>query len=60
MSESNELMIEAHYTPCECHLLPSLVMCVVMCDHCSEIHAWQLIGQFFWWGFTITLEAEAE
>lgn len=53
-------MIEGHYTPTECHLLPSLCVVAGMCENCPEIHAWQIIGQFLWWGFTITIGADAE
>ena len=47
-------MIEGHFTPTECHLLPSLVISAGMCETCPKVHAWQIIGQFLWWGFTIT------
>lgn len=47
-------MITVHFTPLECHLLPSLCVVAGMCDNCEEVHVWQVFGQFLWWGFTIT------
>jgi len=50
-------MIEGHYSPRECHLLPSLIIMAGMCDDCAVVHCWQVFAQFLWWGFTITFGA---
>lgn len=51
-------MIEGHYSPNECHVLPSLVVYFGRCDNCPKVHAWQLLAQWLWWGFTISVGVE--
>lgn len=48
------MIIQGHYTPLECHVLPSLCIVAGMCDKCAEVHCWEVFWQFLWWGFTIT------
>lgn len=54
-------MIQAFYSPTECAVLPSLVICRGQCEdqRCQEFHGWMILGQFLWWGFMITWGADA-
>lgn len=52
------MICEGHYTPNECHVLPSLVVYAGKCGGCPKIHAWQLFTQWLWWGFTISVGVE--
>jgi hypothetical protein len=52
-----EAMPELHYTPTEFHLTPSIVIVAGLCEDecCGDVHAVQLICQWFWWGFSVLL-----
>jgi tellurite resistance protein TehA-like permease len=54
------MIIERHYHPNSCFILPTIFVSAGVCEDCAEIHGWQIAVSFLWWGITASWESDWE